>query len=76
MLVFLMSAMQKHADAQKLLMKHEYQAQCSCSCSFGSVVEHCVSNAKGHGFNSQGTHILIIYIYIYSLNTMQVAFVC
>ncbi len=29
--------------------------QCSC----GSVVEHCVSSAKGCGFNSQGTHILI-----------------
>ncbi len=28
-------------------------------CSCGSVVEHCVSSAKGHGFNSQGTHILI-----------------
>ncbi len=28
-------------------------------CSCGSVVEHCVSSAKGHGLNSQGTHILI-----------------
>ncbi len=28
-------------------------------CSCGSVVEHCVSSAKGCGFNSQGTHILI-----------------
>ncbi len=27
-------------------------------CSCGSVVEHCVSSAKGCGFNSQGTHIL------------------
>ncbi len=27
--------------------------------SYGSVVEHCVSSAKGCGFNSQGTHILI-----------------
>ncbi len=27
-------------------------------CSCGSVVEHCVSNAKGCGFNSHGTHIL------------------
>ncbi len=25
----------------------------------GSVVEHCVSSAKGCGFDSQGTHILI-----------------
>ncbi len=25
----------------------------------GSVVEHCVSSAKGYGFDSQGTHILI-----------------
>ncbi len=24
----------------------------------GSVVEHCVSSAKGCGFDSQGTHIL------------------
>ncbi len=29
------------------------------SCSCGSVVEHCDSSVKGHGFNSQGTHILI-----------------
>ncbi len=28
-------------------------------CSCGSVVEHCISSAKGCGFNSQGTHILI-----------------
>ncbi len=25
----------------------------------GSVVEHCVSSAKGRGFNSQGTRVLI-----------------
>ncbi len=25
----------------------------------GSVVEHCFSSAKGCGFDSQGTHILI-----------------
>ncbi len=25
-------------------------------CSCGSVVEHCVSSAKGCGFDSQGTH--------------------
>ncbi len=25
----------------------------------GSVVEHCVSSAKGCGFDSQGTHVLI-----------------
>ncbi len=31
-------------------------------CSCGSVVEHCVSNAKGCGFNFQGTHMLINYI--------------
>ncbi len=35
----------------------------SSSCSCGSVVEHCVSSAKGCGFNSQGTHVLTkIYI--------------
>ncbi len=27
-------------------------------CSCGSVVEHCISSAKGCGFDSQGTHIL------------------
>ncbi len=32
------------------------------SYSCGSVVEHCVSSAKGHGFNSQGTHILTINV--------------
>ncbi len=36
------------------------------SCSCGSVVEHCDSSVKGHGFNSQGTHILIKKMY--SLN--------
>ena len=30
------------------------------SCSCGSVVEHCVSSAKGHGFNSLETHILLL----------------
>ncbi len=29
------------------------------TCSCGSVVEHCVSSAKGCGFNSQETRILI-----------------
>ncbi len=28
-------------------------------CSCGSVVDYCISSAKGCGFNSQGTHILI-----------------
>ncbi len=28
-------------------------------CSCGSVVEHCVSSAKGRGFNPHGTHIPI-----------------
>ncbi len=41
-----------------------YHIQCySCSC--GSVVEHCVSSAKGCGFDSQGTHILMK---MYNLN--------
>ncbi len=31
-------------------------------CSCGSVVEHCVSSAKGCGFDSQGTHILIKHV--------------
>ncbi len=39
-------------------------------CSCGSVVvEHCVSNAKGCGFNSQGTHILTKKKY--SLNALD-----
>ncbi len=33
----------------------------------GSVVEHCVSSAKGCGFNSQGTHILMK---MYKLNAI------
>ncbi len=42
-------------------------AQCSC----GSVVEHCVSSAKGCGFDSQGTHILIKKKNVlYSLNAL------
>ncbi len=42
---------------------------CSAECSCGSVVEHCVSSTKGCGFNSQGTHILIIKK-MYSLNAL------
>ncbi len=38
----------------KMCLRFNIHIQCSC----GSVVEHCVSNAKGCGFNSQGTHIL------------------
>ncbi len=33
----------------------------------GSVVEHCVSSAKGCGFDSQGTHILMK---MYNLNVI------
>ncbi len=33
----------------------------------GSVVEHCVSSAKGCGFDSQGTHILMK---MYNLNAI------
>ncbi len=39
-------------------------------CSCGSVVVHCVSSAKGCGFNSQGTHILkkcIVWMHCKSL---------
>ncbi len=35
----------------------EYFDDVMCSC--GSMVEHCVSSAKGCGFDSQGTHILM-----------------
>ncbi len=34
----------------------------------GSVVEHCVSSAKGCGFDSQGTHILMK---MYNLNAIK-----
>ncbi len=40
--------------AQCLILHIEY-ILISC----GSVVEHCVNSAKGCGFNSQVTHILI-----------------
>ncbi len=36
----------------------------------GSVVEHCISSAKGCGFDSQGTHILMK---MYNLNANVVA---
>ncbi len=36
-------------------LKNTQKILCSC----GSMVEHCVSNAKGYGFDSQGTRILI-----------------
>jgi len=41
----------------------------SCSYVFlcGSVVEHCVSSAKGCGFDSQGTHVLMK---MYNLNVI------
>ncbi len=39
----------------------------ACVCSCGSVVEHCISSAKGCGFDSQGTHILMK---MYSLNAI------
>ncbi len=39
----------------------------SILCSCGSVVEHCVSSAKGCGFDSQGTHLLMK---MYNLNVI------
>ncbi len=33
----------------------------------GSVVEHCISSARGCGFDSQGTHILMK---MYNLNAI------
>ncbi len=44
------------------LLKHSSPLML-CWCSCGSVVEHCVSSAKGCGFNSQGTHILTKTMY-------------
>ncbi len=40
-------------------------------CSCGSVVEHCVSSAKGCGFDSQGTHIVMK---MYNLNAIVSCF--
>ncbi len=37
----------------------------------GSVVEHCISCAKGCGFDSQGTHILMK---MYNLNAIVSCF--
>ncbi len=37
----------------------------------GSVVEHCVSSAKGCGLDSQGTHILMK---MYNLNAIVSCF--
>ncbi len=46
----------KETAYQRLRLSKKCSSICMRSC--GSVVEHCVSSAKGHGFNSQGTHIL------------------
>ncbi len=35
-------------------MIYDVREMCSCD----SVLEHCVSSAKGCGFNFQGTHVL------------------
>ncbi len=37
----------------------------------GSVVEHCISSAKGCGFDSQGTHLLMK---MYNLNAIVCRF--
>ncbi len=37
------------------------------ACACGSVVEHCISSAKGCGFNSQ---ILTYWQYMYNLNAL------
>ncbi len=42
---------------------HGFMALCHAVFLCGSVVEHCVSSAKGCGFDSQGTHILIKNVY-------------
>ncbi len=42
-------------------------SQCSC----GSVVEHCICYAKGCGFDSQGTHVLMK---MYNLNAIVSCF--
>ncbi len=44
---------------QKKRRKENIGIESHVMCSCGSVVEHCVSSAKGCGFNSQGTHMLI-----------------
>ncbi len=34
-------------------------------CSCGSVVEHCINSARGHGFDSQKTHIMKINVLLH-----------
>ncbi len=48
-------------ENQQLEIKNTYISQFAYVLIFlcGSVVEHCVSSAKGCGFDSQGTHILM-----------------
>ncbi len=50
-----------YVDAVKMVnITGERRMKGKCSC--GSVVEHCVSSAKGCGFDSQGTHIVIKHV--------------
>ncbi len=50
---------QKDRKKTNRYKEQHYPLEVLCSC--GSVVEHCVSSAKGCGFNSQGTHIQNMY---------------
>ncbi len=51
------SSERKSTFCRLFLKSHIVLQKAKCSC--GSVVEHCVSSAKGCGFNSLGTHILM-----------------
>ncbi len=50
-------------------VKFKYIVQLNLNILFlcGSVVEHCVNSAKGCGFDSQGTHVLMK---MYNLNVI------
>ncbi len=43
-------------------------------CSCGSVVEHCVSSAKGCGFNSQGTECKNVNVVVMEAELIQVQY--
>ncbi len=54
-LIFLLAA-QKNIFSSSIMLNTVVE-YCMFLC--GSVVEHCVSNGKGCGFDSQGTQVLM-----------------
>ncbi len=55
----------KHLWRRLMVKKWTFNSWATFPC--GSVVEHCVSCAKGCGFDSQGTHVLMK---MYNLNAI------